>query len=141
MVTLAQGDLADAKKFSWFFVFYQGLLGFYVAMMFAGLALVPATLAIIYAEAKRLRSATFYVTAGVVIATVCFGVVQVARGNLKISDVSFAPDRIAGIALVGLYLCVVGVIGGLVYWLIAGRSAGAWRAPAGGQPRPAGDFL
>ena len=64
-----------------------------------------------------------------VIANVCFGVVQVARRNLKISDVSFAADPIGGTALLVLYLVVVGLIGGLVYWLIAGRSAGAWRVP------------
>jgi hypothetical protein len=76
--------------------------------------LLPSLFAIIYAERTRSRSALSYGIGGAVI------VVLVAVLLLLYSTVKGFELYIV------LYCAISGFLGGLVYWLIAGRKAGAW---------------
>jgi hypothetical protein len=95
----------------------------FFATSFAGaVAFLPALLAIAVAEALRLRSFLYYAACGAVISLLGY------YG----SDVSARLEDTTDIEPVGHALqlaAAAGIIGGLVYWLIAGRSAGRWREP------------
>jgi len=79
-------------------------VGFFIVSFFAtsfvgAVAIFPALIVIVIAEAARMRSFIYYGVGG---------------------------------ALVGHALqlaAAAGIIGGLAYWLIAGRNAGRWREP------------
>ncbi len=90
-----------------------GALG--LASLVGYVAFVPAMLVIFYAEITKRRDWLFYALAGGIIAAVApflaAIVVQPAGG----SRFDFA-----------LMATAAGMIGGLSYWLVAGRSAGNW---------------
>lgn len=91
----------------------QGLLvvlGSVAAIIVAAIVAIPAFVVIILAELFRWRSVFFYLIAGALIG-LAIGLVQVDR---------MEPHRENAAAL----LAAVGAVGGFVYWLIAGRSAG-----------------
>ena len=124
-VTLAIGVVApdwagvDSDPFErvWFFGFA------FLATSFVGaVALLPALLLIVIAEAARIRTFLYYGIGGALIALAgFFG-----------SDISSRLENTTDISPVGHGLqlaAAAGIIGGLVYWLIAGRSAGRWRDP------------
>jgi hypothetical protein len=122
-VTLAIGVVApdwggvdsDAFERIWFFGFA------FLATSFVGaVALLPALLLVVLAEAARIRTFLYYGIGGALIALVAF------YG----SDVSSMLENTTDIAPVGHSLqlaAAAGIIGGLVYWLIAGQNAGRWR--------------
>ena len=93
----------------------------FVATSFAGAAaFLPALVLILFSEAMRLRSFLYYGAAGAVVGLASyFG-----------SDVSSRLENTTDVPPVGNALqlaAAAGIIGGIVYWLIAGRNAGAWR--------------
>jgi H+/Cl- antiporter ClcA len=93
----------------------------FVATSFAGAAaFLPALVLIIFSEAMRLRNFLYYGVAGAVVGLASyFG-----------SDVSSRLENTTDVPPVGHTLqlaAAAGIIGGIVYWLIAGRKAGAWR--------------
>ncbi len=83
------------------------------------LTLLPAVLAIAAAEAFRLRGWVFYGAAGAVLASVPI----ILSGPVGLDPID--TQYLASAAAAGL-------AGGLVYWLLAGRSAGEWREIAEG---------
>lgn len=102
---------------------HDGPVGLFAALFFASfttsfigaMALVPAGLAILLAEAKRLTSLTYHLIAGGLVA-------------LAILVATWIPPQ-AGQRLPddwNLFLAA-GFIGGFLYWLIAGRRSGSWR--------------
>ncbi len=93
----------------------------FVATSFAGAAaFLPALVLIVFSEAMRLRSFLYYGVAGAVVGLASyFG-----------SDVSSRLEYTTDIPPVGHALqlaAAAGIIGGIVYWLFAGRNAGRWR--------------
>ena len=75
-----------------------------------GLAAVPALVAIVIAELLSLRSVLFYLLAGAAI-------------GLAAELAARAPE--AGLATADLQLFIAsGVVGGFVYWAVAGHGAG-----------------
>jgi hypothetical protein len=100
-----------------FFVF-----AFFATSFVGAAATLPALVLIVYAEASRMRSILYYGVAGAVVGLAAyFG-----------SDVSGRLENTTDVTPVGHALqlaAAAGIIGGLVYWLIAGRRAGAWRGP------------
>jgi hypothetical protein len=87
-----------------------------------GMALLPSAIAIALAEAARIRSVLYYALGGALIGLATFYSV----------DVSDLLENTTDIAPVGHGMelaAAAGIVGGLVYWLIAGRRAGAWRRP------------
>jgi NADPH:quinone reductase-like Zn-dependent oxidoreductase len=82
-------------------------------------AFIPAALIIAFAEARDLRSAAYYSGAGIVAAIAALSIM-------------FRTLHLVGSDL--LILGAGGGVGGLVYWWIAGRSAGDWRGAPPAHP-------
>jgi len=97
------------------FVIFGGLAGLAVA----GFVAVPAVIVILLAELFRWRSIFLYLAAG--------GLIGLSAGVLPVETVD--PQMRAENAM----LAAAGLVGGFVYWLVAGRSAGFTR-PSGHEP-------
>jgi hypothetical protein len=95
----------------------------------AVLMLIPAMLFVALAEGFGWQSVFVY--AGVGIALALSSLVGFVFYDLPVpADSMVTPEREA--------LAAAGIAGGLVYWLIAGRKAGAWRSPQASLPKPSG---
>jgi hypothetical protein len=96
------------------------------AAFFSIYAMLPAMLMIAVAEGFRLRSVLFYALAGAALA-LCLAYgwdLRLLRG----------PDDDLG-ARGPEIMAAVGIVGGFVYWALAGRNAGAWRKPMSFRPQ------
>ena len=92
----------------------------FVALFVAYFAFMPAAIVIIVSEILSRRDWLFYALAGAVVAAVFLGFVhRTADANFDVTDTS------AVLAVVGC-----GMVGGIFYWLSAGRWAGSWRQAA-----------
>lgn len=95
-------------------------------------AFVPALSVIILAEAARIRSALFYVCAGVIAGVACFYFFVSGENRHSFrppaSSEWIMEEVVAGV-IVWSVIAVAGLAGGLVYWRLAGMSAGDWREP------------
>jgi hypothetical protein len=101
------------------------LMGAWSTFVVFVLAFVPAVVAIAVAEARRLRSALFYACSGAIAAMLAWGVLVRLDRLAPGQALSLAREQ----AFLVLAISAAGLIGGLVYWGIAGRSAGDWWAP------------
>jgi hypothetical protein len=98
-----------------------GLIVGVSGVLIATVTLLPAALLIAIAESLRLRSFVFYTLAGAVMA--CYG--GLGRGFTAKLGFDHSSEVWAA----------SGIAAGLIYWLLAGRQAGAWRdARAAAQP-------
>ncbi|MDQ2635064.1 MAG: hypothetical protein M3Y78_15195 [Pseudomonadota bacterium] len=91
----------------------------FVALFVAYFAFIPSAFAIVIGEVAGKRDWLFYALAGAVVALFVLGFSRSGEGTAfaEIADLNFA------LALIGAGMC-----GGIGYWAVAGRSAGAWRA-------------
>jgi hypothetical protein len=88
----------------------------------SGFALLPALIVVLIAEAFYLRGALTYAVGGAIVGAACY------LGLFDANTLQFD-----GIVRRHLEIMTgAGIVAGLVYWMIAGRNAGAWR-----EPRPA----
>src|SRR6201996_3552416 len=90
----------------------------------SGFALVPAMVVVAITEAFYIRGALTYAVGG--------GLVGLAY---YLGLVPFDTDTLRFEGIVRRHLEIMtgaGIVAGMVYWMIAGRNAGAWRQP----PRP-----
>jgi hypothetical protein len=87
------------------------------------LSFVPAVIGVAVTESLRLRRARIYGLIGVVTALTCYVLFGFAKQ---------AADPILNATV----MAVAGLAAGIVYWWIAGRSAGGWRGVAE-RPVPA----
>ena len=125
-ITLAVGIIApdwpwldsDPVERVMFFV-----VSFFATSFIGATAFVPAVLLIVVAEVMRLRRLLYYAAAGAVVGLTSYYGSNVEMRLENTTDVSpaFHPLQLAAAA---------GIIGGLAYWLLAGRNAGRWREPA-----------
>jgi hypothetical protein len=94
----------------------------FLAESYGGAAvLLPALVAVVLAEVARIRSVFYYGLAGAF----------VGLGSFYTFDLASELEDTTDIVPVGHGLALViaaGVVGGLIYWLIAGRQAGRWRS-------------
>ncbi|CCV10596.1 hypothetical protein [Mesorhizobium sp. STM 4661] len=89
----------------------------FVALFVAYFAFMPAAVAILVSEILGRRDWLFYALAGAVVAAVFLGFVhQTADANFDVTNTSVM------LAVIGC-----GMVGGIFYWLSAGRWAGTWR--------------
>ncbi|RWB28928.1 MAG: hypothetical protein EOQ42_13280 [Mesorhizobium sp.] len=89
----------------------------FVALFVAYFAFMPAAIAILVSEIFGRRDWLFYALAGAAVAAVFLGFVhQTADANFEVTSTSVM------LAVIGC-----GMVGGIFYWLSAGRSAGSWR--------------
>jgi hypothetical protein len=93
----------------------------FVALFVSYFAFLPSVPAILAAEAFGWRSWLFYALAG---AAIALAIVAFAIQASEPGDHPFADTRLSAAVIGG------GIVGGLAYWLVAGRLAGNWRAKA-----------
>ena len=87
----------------------------------SGFALLPAMVVVAITEAFYIRSALAYAVGGGVVGLACY-----------LGLVPFDPAILRFDGIIRRHLEIMtgaGIVAGLVYWMIAGRNAGAWRAP------------
>ncbi|MGB9041436.1 MAG: hypothetical protein WCC81_03065 [Pseudolabrys sp.] len=98
------------------------IVSFFATSFVGAVAFLPAMVVIVIAEAARLRNFLYYGVGGAL----------VALASYYGSDISVRLENTTDVTPVGNALqlaAAAGIIGGLVYWLIAGRNAGRWREP------------
>jgi hypothetical protein len=98
------------------------IVSFFATSFVGAVAFLPALVAIVVAEAARLRNFLYYGVGGAL----------VGLASYYGSDISLRLENTTDVAPVANALQIAaaaGIIGGLVYWLIAGRNAGRWREP------------
>jgi hypothetical protein len=94
----------------------------------SGFALLPAMLVAAITEALFIRGVLAYAVGGAVVGAACY-----------LGMVPFDSDTFRFEGIVRRHLEIMtgaGVVAGLVYWIIAGRNAGAWREPRRAMPPP-----
>lgn len=107
----------------------EGALNIILGMGFifvSGFALLPALIVAAITEAFHIRGALTYAVGGALIGLACY-----------LSLVPFDPNTLEFEGIVQRHLEImtgVGIVAGLVYWMIAGRNAGAWRRLPPRQP-------
>jgi hypothetical protein len=82
-----------------------------IGLLVAGIALIPAAIGIGLAETRGIRTAGYYAAGGAI--TPLFLYVPMMFGGMP-------AHLLGGVALV----CALGALCGLVYWYLAGSSAG-----------------
>ena len=87
----------------------------------SGFALLPALIVVLITEAFSIRGALTYAIGGAIVGAACY-----------LGLIPFDPETMRFDGIVRRHLEIMtgaGIVAGLVYWIIAGRSAGAWREP------------
>src|SRR5580704_12531546 len=94
----------------------------------SGFALLPAMIIAAITEAFYIRGALTYAVGGGLVGLACY-----------LGLVPFDPDTLRFEGIVRRHLEIMtgaGIVAGMVYWMIAGRNAGAWREPRRPMPPP-----
>jgi len=87
----------------------------------SGFALLPAMIVAAITEAFYIRSALAYAVGGAIVGLACYlGLVPFDPGTLRFEGIVRRHLEI---------MTGAGIVAGVVYWMIAGRNAGAWREP------------
>jgi hypothetical protein len=87
----------------------------------SGFALLPALIVVLITEAFYIRGVLTYAVGGAIVGAACY-----------LGLVPFDPNTLQFDGIVRRHLEIMtgaGIVAGLVYWMIAGRNAGAWREP------------
>ena len=87
----------------------------------SGFALVPAMIVVAITEAFYVRGALTYAVGGGLVGLACY-----------LGLVPFDTEQLRFEGIVRRHLEIMtgaGIVAGVVYWMIAGRTAGAWRMP------------
>jgi hypothetical protein len=103
------------------------MLGFGFVFV-SGFALVPAMVVVVITEAFYVRSALAYAVGGGLVGLACY-----------LGLVPFDAEQLRFEGIVRRHLEIMtgaGILAGMVYWMIAGRSAGEWRVPRAPPRRP-----
>jgi len=96
------------------------LLGFGFIFL-SGFALLPALVVVLITEAFYIRSVLVYAVGGAIVGAACY-----------LGLVPFDTETLQFDGIVRRHLEIMtgaGIVAGLIYWMIAGRTAGAWRDP------------
>ena len=91
------------------------------AMWIAWALVLPALIVVLITEAFYIRSVLAYAVGGAIVGAACY-----------LGLVPFDPSTMQFDGIVRRHLEIMtgaGIVAGLIYWMIAGRTAGAWREP------------
>lgn len=94
----------------------------------SGFALLPALIIALVTEAFYIRSALAYAVGGALVGLACY-----------LGLVPFDPETLRFEGIVRRHLEIMtgaGIVAGIVYWMVAGRTAGAWREQPRRRPPP-----
>jgi hypothetical protein len=94
----------------------------------SGFALLPAMLVVLITEAFYIRGLITYALGGAVVGLACY-----------LGLIPFDPATMHFDGIIRRHLEIMtgaGIVGGVIYWMIAGRNAGAWREPRRLPSRP-----
>jgi hypothetical protein len=87
----------------------------------SGFALLPALIVVLITEAFYVRGVLTYAVGGAIVGCACYlGLIPFDSATLHFDGIVRRHLEI---------MTGAGIVAGLVYWLIAGRTAGAWREP------------
>ncbi|RXX17220.1 hypothetical protein DBA26_05155 [Brucella canis] len=100
-----------AETSFWSSVFVSG---FVMATIAGGFSFIPAVIIIILAEARGYRESLFYCVAGALIGLAAAGAAVPFSSSSGLPEMSIWIATTTG----------AGIVGGFVYWLLAGRNAG-----------------
>lgn len=100
-----------AETSFWSSVFVSG---FVMATIAGGFSFIPAVIIIILAEARGYRKSLFYCVAGALIGLAAAGAAVPFSSSSGLPEMSIWIAATTG----------AGIVGGFVYWLLAGRNAG-----------------
>src|SRR3982075_4111508 len=87
----------------------------------SGFALLPALIVVLITEAFYVRGVLTYAVGGAIVGCACY-----------LGLIPFDPATLHFDGIVRRHLEIMtgaGIVAGIVYWMIAGRNAGAWREP------------
>jgi len=101
------------------------IVSFFATSFVGAVAILPAVLLIVISEAARLRSFLFYGIGGALVGLASYYGSDI---SVRLENTTDVPPVANALQLAA----AAGIIGGLVYWLIAGRNAGRWREPKAG---------
>ena len=94
----------------------------------SGFALLPALIVVLITEAFFIRGVLTNAVGGAIVCAAC-----------DLGLIPFDPATLHFEGIVRRHLEILtgaGIVAGLVYWMIAGRTAGAWREPRQRPPPP-----
>jgi hypothetical protein len=98
------------------------IVSFFATSFVGAVAIMPAALLIVISEAARLRSFLFYGVGGALVGLASYYGSDI---SVRLENTTDVPPVANALQLAA----AAGIIGGLVYWLVAGRNAGRWREP------------
>ena len=99
---------------------FNVLIGFGFIFL-SGFALLPALVVMLLTEMFSIRRVLAYALGGALVGVACY-----------LGLLPFDPETMRFDGIIRRHLEVMagaGIVSGLVYWVIAGRNAGAWRTP------------
>ena len=87
----------------------------------SGFALLPALIVVLITEAFYVRGVLTYAVGGAIVGAACYlGLIPFDTETLRFEGIVRRHLEI---------MTGAGIVGGVVYWMFAGRNAGAWREP------------
>jgi len=98
------------------------IVSFFATSFVGAVAILPAAVLIVISEAARLRSFLFYGVGGALVGLASYYGSDISARLENTTDVPPVANALQLAA-------AAGIIGGLVYWLVAGRNAGRWHEP------------
>jgi len=96
------------------------VVSFFATSFIGAVAIVPALVVVVIAEIARMRSFIYYGIGGALVALVSYYGTDI---SVRLENTTDVPPVANALQLAA----AAGIIGGLAYWLIAGRNAGRWR--------------
>jgi hypothetical protein len=98
------------------------IVSFFATCLVGAVAILPALVVVVISEAARLRHFLYYGVGGALVGLASYygSIFRSGLENTTVGAPVGNPLQLAAAA---------GIIGGIGYWLIAGRNAGRWREP------------